>query len=236
MIDFIVNLVHKLGYAGIFLMTFVESTFVPLPAEITLIPAGYLASKGKFDFLTVFIISIIGTVSGALLNYLIAYRYGRTLLAKYGPYVLLTEDKLSKIEYYFQRHGAFSTFIGRLLPGIRHYISFPAGLAKMNLPQFIFYTSLGGGIWMLCLLTIGYVIGHNQEKSNLYATYATIAILVLSLGLTYFYVKYQLKKQKAKKDLEIKVVPESERPEIIDTGIEKHPEIEKEPPIDSANR
>jgi len=185
-VTWLVDFVHHLGYVGIFIMTFVESTFVPLPAEITMIPAGYLVQQGKMTLSLVLLASITGTVGGAYFNYWLAKRYGRDLFIRYGKYLMMTEEKLEKLERFFAKHGVISTFTGRLLPGIRHYISFPAGLARMNLKKFIIYTALGGAIWMTVLVLLGYYIGENQELVMHYMPrikLAVIGLLVVGGGI-----------------------------------------------------
>lgn len=161
-VQWLVAFVEHLGVLGIFIMTFLESTFMPIPSEITMIPAGYLVQQGKMDFISVLLASIAGTVGGAYFNYWIARHFGRGLFLRYGKYFLMTPAKLKKLESFFDKHGAISTFIGRLIPGVRHYISFPAGLAQMNRRTFIIYTALGGAIWMTVLITLGYHIGENR--------------------------------------------------------------------------
>lgn len=161
-VQWLVAFVEHLGVLGIFIMTFLESTFMPIPSEITMIPAGYLVQQGKMDFITVLLASIVGTVGGAYFNYWIARHFGRGLFLRYGKYFLMTPAKLQKLESFFEKHGAISTFIGRLIPGVRHYISFPAGLAQMKRRTFIIYTALGGAIWMTVLITLGYHIGENR--------------------------------------------------------------------------
>ena len=178
-VTWLVDFVYHLGYLGIFLMTFVESTFVPIPAEVTMIPAGYLIHQGKLDLVPVLLASILGTVGGAYFNYWLAKRYGRTLFERYGKYLMVTPDKLDKLELFFYRHGAISTFTGRLLPGIRHYISFPAGLARMDLKKFVIYTALGGAIWMTVLVMLGYYIGENEDLMKIYLPKAKVAMVVL---------------------------------------------------------
>jgi membrane protein DedA with SNARE-associated domain len=162
-VHWLVDFVHELGYFGIFVFTFIESTFVPIPAEVTMIPAGYLVQQGKLELLPVLLASIIGTVGGAYFNYWLAKHYGRNLFIRYGKYLMMTPEKLEKLERFFAKHGVISTFTGRLLPGIRHYISFPAGLARMNVNKFIGYTALGGAIWMTVLVLLGYYIGENEK-------------------------------------------------------------------------
>lgn len=186
------ELVEKFGYIGIFVMTFVESTFVPIPSEITLIPAGYLIENGKLSFSLVLITSIIGTILGSLFNYYIAYHYGRTLLVKYGKYFFMDEGKLNTIEFFFQRHGAISTFSGRLLPGLKHFISFPAGLAKMDLKIFCIYTGLGAAIWSFLLLCVGYFIGTNEENFSDYLKIINWSLIgfIVFIGL-FYYLKHR---------------------------------------------
>lgn len=162
-IQWLVNFVDHLGYFGIFIMTLIESTFVPIPAELTMIPAGYLVQQGHMNFWWVLLASVLGTVGGSYVNYWIAKHYGRRLFVKYGKYFMMTPKKLKKLEGFYKQHGSLSTFIGRLIPGLRHYISFPAGLARMHLGKFFLYTALGGSIWMAILLVIGYKIGDNEE-------------------------------------------------------------------------
>lgn len=184
----IVALVEYLGYFGIFIMTMIESTFLPIPSEITLIPAGFLISQGKMNGLLVLIISILGTLAGSLLNYAIAYKFGRSLLINYGRYFFLNPHKLSKIEAFFVKHGAISTFTGRLLPGVKHFISFPAGLGKMNLRLFCIYTSLGGAIWSLILILLGYFIGENSALIKAYIKQINFILFVTVVCIVALYL------------------------------------------------
>ncbi len=184
-VQFLVDFVEHLGVLGIFIMTFLESTFMPIPSEITMIPAGYLVQQGKLSLVGTLLASIVGTIGGAYFNYWIARRYGRGLFLRYGKYFLMTPEKLAKLESFFVRHGAISTFIGRLIPGVRHYISFPAGLAMMDRKIFLVYTALGGAIWMCTLLALGYYIGENKELLVTYlpivkgGMFAFIALLMV---------------------------------------------------------
>lgn len=187
-ISYIVKLVDTLGLPGIFIMTFLESTFIPIPSEVTMIPAGYLVSKGEMNFIAVLVTSILGTIGGALFNYWIAFHYGRWLFVRCGKYFFMDQRKLKKIEDYFESHGPISTFIGRLIPGIRHYISFPAGLGKMKLSLFTLYTALGGSIWMLTLLLVGYFIGENEESIKDYLVIIKAGLLVAILTIIVIYV------------------------------------------------
>ena len=194
----IIEFVDSLGYIGIFIMTLIESTFVPIPAEITLIPAGYIVAEGKMNALIVLFCSTCGTVIGSLLNYFIARYYGRDLLLRYGNYFFMTQKRLESIELFFEKHGAISTFSGRMLPGLKHVISFPAGLAKMNLSKFVIYTALGGSIWNAILITLGYYIGQNQTLLKKYISQVNIALVVICvISVTaYFLINRKRRKNK----------------------------------------
>lgn len=193
----LVELIESFGYLGIFIMTFVESTFVPIPAEVTLIPAGYLVHKGEMNFFLVLITSTLGTLCGALFNYYIAYFFGRRLFLNYGKYFFMNETKLQMIENFFEKHGAISTFTGRLLPGIKHFISFPAGLARMNTKLFTAYTFIGGFIWCLILISLGYVIGQNEGLIAKHLKQVNFVIVVLvSMLIAYYIWKNQVKTPK----------------------------------------
>lgn len=212
-IQWLVEFVDNLGYVGIFIMTLVESTFVPIPSEVTMIPAGYLVQQGHMNFWWVFTASVTGTVIGAYINYWIAKHYGRQLFKKYGKYFMMTPQKLRKLEDFYKQHGALSTFIGRLLPGIRHYISFPAGLAKMKVGKFFFYTSLGGAIWMAVLLVIGYKIGDNEELVSMLLPKMQLYFYGILAGFVALYVvrKRRLKKEGKVTDLTEKVIDATSR-------------------------
>src|SRR5688572_18417291 len=146
-VHWIVEIVKALGYPGVFILSALESTFLPIPSEVTLIPAGYLIHQGVWNGPLVFFLAVAGTLTGSLANYAVAYYCGRYMLVKYGKYFLMDEAKLLKMEGFFVRHGSLSIFLGRLVLGVRHFISFPAGLAKMDLKKFSFYTTAGGALW-----------------------------------------------------------------------------------------
>ena len=187
-INFIVETVSSLGYAGIFIMMFLESSFFPFPSEVVMIPAGYLAYKGEMNMYLVILFGILGSLAGALFNYYFAIKLGRTFLMKYGKYVLISEETILKMEDFFKKHGHISTFSGRLIPVVRQYISLPAGLARMNLFVFSIYTSLGAGIWVAILAVLGYYLGGNEAliKEYLHTIIVVILILLAILGFWYY--------------------------------------------------
>jgi len=193
-IEWIVAVVSQFGYPGIVIMMFLESSFFPFPSEVVMIPAGYLASQGEMNIFIAIALGILGSWLGALLNYYLAVYLGRPFLLRWGKYFFLTEDKFLKVEEFFRRHGEISTFTGRLITVVRQYISFPAGLARMNIWRFLFYTGLGAGIWVTILACIGYIAGENKELIKQYSHQATIGVLVFCGMLIGGYVFFQWRK------------------------------------------
>ncbi|MDW7564845.1 MAG: DedA family protein [Nitrosomonadaceae bacterium] len=177
-IDWIVLTVSGLGYPGIIIMMFLESSCIPFPSEVVMIPAGYLAYKGEMSLVLIILAGTFGSLMGALLNYYLAIKLGRPFLMRYGKYVMFNEAGLKKMEDFFARHGHVSTFTGRLIPVVRQYISLPAGLARMNLMVFSFYTSLGAGIWVAILALLGYYIGGNELLIKTYLRDIIITLVV----------------------------------------------------------
>jgi membrane protein DedA with SNARE-associated domain len=194
-VTWIVDTVSLWGYPGIIVLMFLESSFFPFPSEIVIPPAGYLASQGEMSLTLVIAAGIAGSILGACFNYWLAVKWGRPLFERYGRFVLLTPATLERSEVFFARHGHISTFIGRLLPGIRQYISLPAGLSRMNLAVFITFTTLGAGIWVVILALTGYLIGNNQELITTYLQQITIAVGGLCFFLIVGYILYIRKKK-----------------------------------------
>jgi len=196
-IEWIVQVVGQLGYPGIFIMMTLESSFFIFPSEVVMIPAGYLAFQGEMNLYAVIFLGIAGSLTGSLLNYYLAVWLGRPFLMKFGKYVFLTPEKIEQVEKYFIRHGEISTFIGRLITIVRQYISFPAGLAGMNIFRFILFTTLGAGLWVVILTLIGYVAADNQELITRYSKEASWGLLVFCVVLIGVYVWRQKRKKRA---------------------------------------
>ena len=192
----IIAVVGKLGYGGIIIMMFLESSFFPFPSEVVIPPAGYLSSLGRMNIYLVVATGILGSILGALFNYWLAVRFGRLAILRFGRFFGLNETRFNRVEQLFRRHGNFSTFVGRLIPGVRQYISFPAGLARMPVTPFILYTGLGAGIWIVILAVIGYLVGNNQELIKQYSHQSFYYLLPIILIITGVYIWYQYKKQK----------------------------------------
>jgi len=196
----IVQYIGDMGYLGIFLLMFLESTFFPFPSEIIMIPAGYLAYQGELNLYIVILVGIFGSVLGALFNYYLAMYFGRKFILKYGKYFFIKEETLDKLEAFFTKHGELSTFNGRLIPGIRQLISLPAGLARMNIAKFSFYSGLGAGIWVVILVALGYLLGSNEALISEYLKSATLMALISVVGITLFYILRNRRKREILED------------------------------------
>ncbi|NOX26548.1 MAG: DedA family protein [Deltaproteobacteria bacterium] len=188
--QFVVTLadtVGQWGYPGIFLLMALESSFFPFPSEVVIPPAAYLAAAGKMNIAMVILCGTAGSLAGAIFNYWLALKFGRPFFEKYGRYLLISHKSLLKADLFFERHGHISTFIGRLLPGIRQYISLPAGLARMNVAAFSVATVLGAGIWVTVLAAMGYWFGKNEQMvwQNLHKI--TLITVIACVVIAIFY-------------------------------------------------
>jgi membrane protein DedA with SNARE-associated domain len=195
-LEWLVGTIGTMGYSGILVLMFVESTFIPLPSELVIPPAGYLIAQQQMTWGGVIASGTIGSVLGALFNYAVAVYLGRPFILKYGKYFGVSQKHFAKGEEFFLRHGNISTFIGRLILGVRHYISFPAGLCKMNIRKFCFYTAAGAGLWVWILAYIGFFVGNNKDRimaaSRQWSIYV-ISGCVLLIGI---YILWHRRKQK----------------------------------------
>lgn len=194
-VGWIAELVGQWGYPGIVVLMALESSLFPLPSEIVIPPAAYLAANSEMNFGLVVLSGTVGSIIGAACNYWLAMYLGRPFLVKYGKYLLVSSNALARSEQFFAQYGHISTFIGRLLPGIRHCISLPAGLARMNFPLFCAATGLGAGIWVLILACMGYWFGKNQELMMNNLHYGTLVLVVCCVVLGAGYWLYRRKQQ-----------------------------------------
>src|SRR3990172_6193266 len=186
---YVISVIDKLGYFGIFLGMTIESSFFPFPSEIIMIPAGALVARGEMNFILVFLAGLLGSIFGAWINYSIAFFLGRkgvdALIAKYGHFFFITKKGLMRTDMYFEKHGEITTFVGRLIFVIRQLISLPAGFAKMHFGKFTLYTALGAGIWTLILILVGYFFGSNADPVMKIVTAALLGIALL-ITLVYY--------------------------------------------------
>ncbi len=195
---------QNMNYATITVLMTIESSFIPFPSEIVVPPAAYIASQpgSHLNIFLVVLFATIGAMLGALINYFLAIYLGRPLVYKFadsrvGHFFLLSKEKIMEAEIYFNKRGKTSTFVGRLVPGIRQLISIPAGLARMNIPNFLLYTFIGAGIWNAILAFLGYILHGQQDLINKYShelSYVFLALVVLFI--VYVVVKQSMKKNK----------------------------------------
>ena len=198
---------QNMNYATITILMTVESSFIPFPSEIVVPPAAYIASQpgSHLNIFLVVFFATIGAVLGALINYYLAIYLGRPIIYKFadskaGHLLLLSKEKILKAEIYFNKKGKVSTFVGRLIPGIRQLISIPAGLARMNLASFLLYTFIGAGIWNAILAFLGYIAHGQQDLINKYSHELSYVFLaLLGLLILYFVIKHVLKKNRKSK-------------------------------------
>jgi membrane protein DedA with SNARE-associated domain len=184
--------IFDLGYIGIFLLMAVESSFIPFPSEVVLIPAGFLAYEGKMSIALILLFAIAGSLVGAYINYYLSMTLGRRFIVRFGRYFLISEETLAKMDRFFATHGPISTFTGRLIPGVRQLISIPAGLCRMDLKHFFLYTALGAGIWSLVLILLGYFIGQEQQLLQKYLKEITYLVFVgIALLLMWYYRRHK---------------------------------------------
>ncbi len=194
-VGFIVATVGKMGYGGIIFLMFLESSFFPFPSEVVIPPAGYLASQNQMNLFMVIGCGILGSVLGAIFNYYIALYLGRPFFYNYGKYLLISPNTMKKTDDFFEKHGHISTFVGRLIPGVRQYISLPAGIAKMNIWVFIIFTALGAGIWVVILALVGYFFGINQEMLHQKLRIVSLLLLGFVVIITFTYILLKKKKR-----------------------------------------
>ncbi len=206
--NWITSLLNNLNYGTIFFLMMLESTVIPVPSELVVSPAAYHAAGGNLNMWLVILFATLGADVGATINYVVAYYVGRPVIyrfanSRWGHLCLLNQQKVEKSEKYFYDHGMVATITGRLIPGIRHLISIPAGLAKMHYGKFLLYTTLGAGVWNIILAVLGWylhtIVPEEQLHDKIleygdYIKYTIIAIVVLVAA--YYGIRYIIKKNR----------------------------------------
>lgn len=207
--SFITSMLGHLNYGTIFVLMLLESTVIPVPSELVVAPAAYHAAGGNLDMWLVILFSTLGADVGATINYLAGWYLGRPIIykfanSKWGHLCLLNQEKVEKSERYFEKHGMVATITGRLLPGIRHLISIPAGLSRMNYWKFLLYTTIGAGAWHSILALLGHYMHafvpeeQLNEKILEYGEYIKFGLINLVIIVClYFLLKWYIKKKKA---------------------------------------
>ncbi len=202
------SLLNNLTYGAIFVLMLLESTVIPVPSELVIAPAAYHSAAGNMHVWLVILFGTLGADIGATINYIAGYYLGRPIIYKFansrfGYLCLLNQEKVERSEKYFNDHGMVATITGRLIPGIRHLISIPAGLAKMKYWQFILYTTLGAGVWNCILAALGWYL-HSfvpeeqlEDKILEYGEYIKFVILLLvGIAFVYFLTKWYINRRR----------------------------------------
>ena len=201
------RLLDDLNYFTLTILMAIESSVFPLPSEIVVPPAAYLAAEGRMTFPLVVLFATIGSIIGASGNYVVSYYVGRPVIYRFaesriGHMFLLSRQKMEHAERYFDEKGAVATLIGRLLPGVRHLISIPAGLSRMNYGRFVLYTAIGSAIWNAILAVMGWYLhrlvplSELNEQVKLYERPILIGLVVLAVGLVAYLVYQGTKNRK----------------------------------------
>ena len=192
----IIHFIQSVGYVGIFVLMTLESALIPIPSEITMPFAGFLVSQGKLSFPLVVMAGAIGNVVGSLIGYYIGYVLEEyvllSLIKKYGKFLLLTERDYTQSAKWFKKYGNSIAFLSRLLPGIRTFISLPAGMFTMNIKTFVLYTFLGSLLWSGILTYIGYYLGTRWNTLGPLFSKFHIVILLFVVGLAAYYLYHKL--------------------------------------------
>ena len=206
--NFISSLLSNLNYATVFFLMLLESTVIPVPSELVVSPAAYHAAGGHLNVFLVILFATIGADAGATINYVAGYYLGRPIIYRFansrlGHLCLLNQQKVEKSEKYFYDHGVVATLTGRLIPGIRHLISIPAGLSKMPYWKFLFYTTLGAGLWNCILAALGWYLHTFVPEDQLndqilrygdYIKWGIIAIVLLAIA--YLVVRHYIRNKR----------------------------------------
>ena len=180
--EWIAGVVAALGYPGIFLLMTVEGIITPIPSELILPFAGYLAAQGRFHPALVILVATIGSTLGSTVAYYIGYYAGRPIISRYGRFVGLGDDDLRWAEDWFREYGAWGNLIGHAIPGVRSFISFPAGVGRMDIRRYVLFTAMGSAIWNTVLVVAGFVllerwivVAETTENVDLYVVVAAMA-------------------------------------------------------------
>jgi membrane protein DedA with SNARE-associated domain len=192
--SFILAAISHLGYFGVFFLMALESACLTVPSEVIMPFSGYLVGVGQFSFWLVVIAGTLGNLLGSIVAYFIGYYGGRTLIEKYGKYILISTHDLDRAENWFAKYGNISIFFSRLLPIVRTYISFPAGTCKMPFGKFCFYTVLGCLPWSIFLTYVGIKLGENWKSIEVYFRKLDWVMIILAVSLIIYWAYKKLKK------------------------------------------
>ena len=194
LIAYITAIIHKIGYFGIFILMVLESMIAPVPSEAVMPFAGFLVYSGKFNLFLTILASSIGSIIGSLLSYYIGFYGGRPFVMKLGRYLFLEEAQLDFTINFFKKYGAITIFISRFIPVVRHLISIPAGVGRMGIKKFVFYTLAGATLWNSFLIYVGMKLGENWQSISKYTEQIDILIVVLIVIAVVYYFYMHIKR------------------------------------------
>ncbi|MBN2225571.1 MAG: DedA family protein [Deltaproteobacteria bacterium] len=188
---FAIDVISAIGYLGVFLLMVMESMVIPIPSELILPFAGFLISRGDFTFTSVIIAGSLGSIVGSLISYYMGKYGGNAFVIKYGKYVLLDVEDLKKAERWFEKRGEYTIFISRFIPVVRHLISIPAGIGKMDIKRFCLYTIVGASMWNFILVYAGYLLGEHWDKIKHYSEPVSLSVAaVLVIAFVWFVYRH----------------------------------------------
>lgn len=200
LVEFITSVISSLGYGGIFFLMILESALIPIPSEIIMPFSGFLSSTGKLGSVGVILAGSLGNLVGSVITYYLGIRLGRAFLIKYGKYILFRVHHLVWTEQLFQKYGDKISFVGRLLPGVRTYISLPAGIGKSNFIKFVVYTLVGSIIWNSLLTYGGIQLGRSWQHIDKYSGYLDI-IAVVAIAAFIAWIVYSNTRNRGKRNI-----------------------------------
>lgn len=198
--NFFSNIIYEIGYVGVMVLMAMESMIFPVPSEAVMPFTGFLVYEEKFSWIGIFIFSTLGSIIGSSISYLMGLYGGRAFILKYGKYFLLEKEHLEITEKFFSKYGEITILISRFIPVVRHLISIPAGMARMNFMKFIIFTTIGASAWNMFLAYVGYILKSNWKEIMKYSkVFDLIVILAIFLLSVYFlYKQFKKSKQKGK--------------------------------------
>jgi membrane protein DedA with SNARE-associated domain len=188
-IEFITQLISSWGYAGIYITMTLESTLIPIPSEIVIPFAGFLAYMGEMNIWLIVLVSTFANLTGSIIAYEIGKYLGRGFIERYGKYVLLNMEHLKLVEGWFEKYGSLTVFFSRMLPVVRTVNALPAGIGKMNFPKFCIYTFIGSIPWNLALVLVGYLLKENWSILEKYSLYIDILAVFVAVAVIFYIVR-----------------------------------------------
>ena len=196
--SWVTGIVRDMGYPGVFILIMLESTLVPIPSELVMPAAGFMASQGAFSLPALLVVNSVAALIGSSIGYWVGAVGGKPLLLKYGKFVLVRKHDIEKTETYFARHGKATIFVGRLLPVVRHFISIPAGIARMPLRSFLLQTFLGSTLWGGFLIVLGYELGDHWETVAKKIKHVDLLVGgIIILGLLALAIRFVVRRRRA---------------------------------------